>query len=130
MTRRVVITGLGIVSPLGTGVEKNWEAACAGKSGIGNITKFDASQFPSQIAGEVLDFKSEDFMDKQQIRRFDVFIHYALRNDAVYHEALHVVPDIFRLYPGVVVGTHDDGLHFMGRPVEIFYRNLRFAVRS
>ena len=78
MTRRVVVTGLGLVTPLGTGVEKNWEAACSGRSGIGTITKFDASAFQSQIAGEVTDFRSEDFMDKQQIRRFDIFIHYAM----------------------------------------------------
>jgi 3-oxoacyl-[acyl-carrier-protein] synthase II len=78
MTRRVVVTGVGMVSPLGTGVQNNWEAACAGRSGIGPITKFDVSDFPCQIAGEVKDFKSEDFMDKQQIRRFDVFIHYAV----------------------------------------------------
>ena len=78
MTRRVVVTGLGMVTPLGTGVEKNWEAVCSGKSGIGLITKFDVSDFPSQIAGEVKDFRSEDFMDKRQIRRFDVFIHYAV----------------------------------------------------
>jgi 3-oxoacyl-[acyl-carrier-protein] synthase II len=78
MGRRVVITGLGMVTPLGTGVEKNWEALCAGKSGIRRIEKFDASSFPSQIAGEVRDFKSEDFMDKQQVRRFDIFIHYAV----------------------------------------------------
>lgn len=78
MTRRVVVTGLGMVTPLGTGVEKNWEAVCSGTSGIGPITKFDASPFQSQIAGEVKGFRSEDFMDKQQIRRFDVFIHYAM----------------------------------------------------
>ena len=78
MTRRVVVTGLGMVTPLGTGVEKNWEAACSGRSGIGPITKFDATVFTSQIAGEVKDFRSQDFMDKQQIRRFDIFIHYAV----------------------------------------------------
>jgi 3-oxoacyl-[acyl-carrier-protein] synthase II len=78
MTRRVVVTGVGMVSPLGTGVQNNWEAACAGRSGIGPITKFDVSDFPCQIAGEVKDFNPEDFMDKQQIRRFDVFIHYAV----------------------------------------------------
>ena len=78
MTRRVVVTGLGMVTPLGTGVEKNWEAACSGKSGIGTITRFDASGFQSQIAGEVTDFESQEFMDKQQIRRFDIFIHYAM----------------------------------------------------
>ncbi len=78
MTRRVVATGLGMVTPLGTGVAKNWEAACSGKSGIGTITRFDASGFASQIAGEVKDFRPQDFMAKQEIRRFDVFIHYAV----------------------------------------------------
>ncbi len=78
MRRRVVVTGLGLVSPLGTGVQSNWEALCAGRSGIGPITKFDVSAFPTQIAGEIKDFRSEDFMDKQQIRRFDIFIHYAM----------------------------------------------------
>lgn len=77
MKRRVVVTGLGLVTPLGTGVQKNWEALCAGKSGIGKITKFDPTPFKSQIAGEVKDFKPEDFLDKQQIRRFDDFVHYA-----------------------------------------------------
>jgi 3-oxoacyl-[acyl-carrier-protein] synthase II len=78
MKRRVVVTGLGMVTPLGIGVEKNWEAVCAGKSGIGPITRFDASDFSCQIAGEVKDFRAEDFMDNQMVRRFDVFIHYGL----------------------------------------------------
>jgi 3-oxoacyl-[acyl-carrier-protein] synthase II len=67
-----------MVTPLGIGVNNNWDAVRAGKSGIGPITKFDVSDFPSQIAGEVTDFKSEDFMDKQKIRRFDIFVHYAV----------------------------------------------------
>jgi 3-oxoacyl-[acyl-carrier-protein] synthase II len=78
MKRRVVVTGLGMVTPLGTGVEKNWEAVCAGKSGLGPITKFDASEYTSRIAGEVRDFRAEDFMDKKMTRRFDVFIHYSI----------------------------------------------------
>jgi len=78
MTRRVVVTGLGMVTPLGTGVEKSWKAVCSGTSGIGPITKFDTTGFASRIAGEVKDFRSRDFMDKQQIRRFDIFIHYAV----------------------------------------------------
>ncbi len=78
MRRRVVVTGLGMVTPLGTGVQKNWDAVCAGKSGIRRIEKFDASAFPCQIAGEVPDFRSRDFMDKQQVRRFDIFVHYAV----------------------------------------------------
>jgi 3-oxoacyl-[acyl-carrier-protein] synthase II len=67
-----------MVTPLGTGVAKNWERACAGESGIGPITKFDTTEFSTRIAGEVLDFHPEDFMDKQLVRRFDVVIHYGL----------------------------------------------------
>ncbi|MFC1838833.1 beta-ketoacyl-ACP synthase II [Thermodesulfobacteriota bacterium] len=78
MKRRVVVTGMGMVTPLGTGVEKNWEALCAGKSVIGPVTKFDASEYKSRIAAEVSDFTSSDFMDKQKIRRFDIFIHYGI----------------------------------------------------
>lgn len=78
MTRRVVVTGIGLVTPVGTGVEKVWESLCAGKSGIGPITRFDASNFSSRIAGEVSDFNAADFLDKQQIRRFDIFLHFAI----------------------------------------------------
>ncbi|NLA75334.1 MAG: beta-ketoacyl-ACP synthase II [Deltaproteobacteria bacterium] len=78
MKRRVVITGLGMVTPLGTGVEKNWESLCSGRSVIGPVTRFDTSDFKSKIAAEVTDFQAEDFIDKQQLRRFDVFIHYGL----------------------------------------------------
>jgi len=78
MKRRVVVTGLGMVTPLGIGVDTNWEAVCAGRSGVRPITKFDASPFPCRIAGQVPDFRAEDFVDKQKARRFDVFVHYAL----------------------------------------------------
>ncbi|RLB76097.1 MAG: beta-ketoacyl-[acyl-carrier-protein] synthase II, partial [Deltaproteobacteria bacterium] len=76
--RRVVVTGLGVVSPLGTGTEKNWSAITSGKSGIGKITRFDASELPSQIAGEVRDFNAEDFIDKKEIKKMDLFIQYGI----------------------------------------------------
>lgn len=76
--RRVVITGLGAVSPLGIGVEKNWAALTKGESGIGPITRFDASDFPVRIAGEVKNFDPEEYIDKKEARKMDIFIHYAL----------------------------------------------------
>jgi len=78
MDRRVVITGLGMVTPLGIGVEENWQAVSEGKSGIGLITKFDTSAFSSKIAGEVKNFRSEDFLSSKDVRHLDIFIHYAI----------------------------------------------------
>src|SRR5687767_5093662 len=77
-TRRVVVTGLGLVTPLGTGVEKTWKAICAGESGIGRITKFDPATYDAQIAGEVKDFDPADFIEKKEIKKMDTFIHYAV----------------------------------------------------
>jgi len=76
--RRVVVTGLGAVTPLGIGIEETWKNIKAGKSGIRRITKFDASKLPSQIAGEVKDFKPEEFMSTKLISRIDTFIQYAI----------------------------------------------------
>jgi len=76
--RRVVITGVGLVTPLGIGVKQSWEALCAGKSGIGEITRFDASGFPTRIAGEVKNFNPEDFLPKKDAKRTQLFIAYAV----------------------------------------------------
>ena len=78
MSRRVVITGLGLVTPLGIGVEASWEGVCAGKSGIDTITRFDASGFATQIAGEVKDFHPQDFLPLKEARRTSLFIAYAI----------------------------------------------------
>ncbi|HIE17251.1 MAG TPA: beta-ketoacyl-[acyl-carrier-protein] synthase II [Dehalococcoidia bacterium] len=78
MRRRVVVTGVGVITPLGTGVEKSWTALCQGQSGISPITRFDATPLKCRIAGEVKDFHPLDFMDKKLARRFDPFIQYAV----------------------------------------------------
>ena len=78
MNRRVVITGLGAVTPVGTGVKNFWEAICAGKSGVRLITRFDTTNYPSKIAGEVTDFNAEDFIPKKEVKKMDTFIHYAV----------------------------------------------------
>src|SRR5512145_1733779 len=77
-SRRVVVTGLGLVSPVGVGVEESWSALVAGRSGIGPITLFDASTFPTRIAGEVKGFDPTKYMDRKEVRRNDRFIHFAL----------------------------------------------------
>ena len=76
--RRVVVTGLGAVTPLGIGVGPTWEAILAGRSGVGRITKFDSSDFPTTIAAEVRGFVPEDFIDRKEIKRMDPFIHLAM----------------------------------------------------
>ncbi|MEI6223873.1 MAG: beta-ketoacyl-ACP synthase II [Deltaproteobacteria bacterium] len=76
--RRVVVTGLGLVCPVGVGVEESWQALVAGKSGVGPITHYDASTYPTKIAGEVKGFEPEKFMDRKEVRRNDRFIQFAL----------------------------------------------------
>ena len=78
MRRRVVVTGVGAVSPLGVGAEENWDALMKGKSGIGLITKFDAKDFPTRIAGEVKNFDPTPYISAKEIRKMDLFIQYAL----------------------------------------------------
>src|SRR4029078_1811997 len=77
-TRRIVVTGLGVITPLGTGVDKTWKAICAGESGIGRITKFDPAAYDAHIAGEVTDFDPAQFIEKKEIKKMDTFIHYAV----------------------------------------------------
>jgi 3-oxoacyl-[acyl-carrier-protein] synthase II len=76
--RRVVITGSGIICPLGNDVATVWTRLLAGESGVGAITKFDSSRLTSHIAGEVRDFDPEDFMEKRAARRMDLFAQYAV----------------------------------------------------
>jgi 3-oxoacyl-[acyl-carrier-protein] synthase II len=76
--RRVVVTGVGLVSPLGVGTAANWRALLAGESGIGPITRFDTTEYPSRIAGEVKGFNPLDYVDKKEVKKSDTFIHYAL----------------------------------------------------
>src|SRR5438128_4670071 len=76
--RRVVVTGIGLVSSLGIGTDVNWQALCAGHSGVSAITKFDASQFSTRIAGEVKGFDPLRFLEKKDVKKMDVFIQYAI----------------------------------------------------
>jgi len=78
VTRRIVITGMGAVTPLAVGVEESWEKLCAGESGIKNVTQFDASSLKCQVAGEIRDFVAEDFLRPKKIRRSDRFVHFLL----------------------------------------------------
>lgn len=111
MKRRVVVTGLGALTPLGNSVDASWEGVIAGKSGIGPITKFDCSAYKTKIAGEVKNFDPLQFVNKQDVRRFDDFILYALAASemAVTDAHLSIHPD-FAERTGVMIGSAIGGL--------------------
>jgi 3-oxoacyl-[acyl-carrier-protein] synthase II len=78
LKRRVVVTGLGLVTPVGNSVEKTWAALMAGRSGVDYIQKFDTTKFPVRIAAEVKDFNALDYVEKKEARKMGAFIHYAI----------------------------------------------------
>ena len=111
MKRRIVVTGLGMVTPLGTGVQKTWYALLKGQSGIDKISLFDASGFPCQIAGEVKDFNPEDFIELKEQKKMDRFIHLAIgaATFAVEDSGLKITSSN-ELRVGVSVGSGIGGL--------------------
>lgn len=109
--RRVVVTGVGLVTPLGTGVEKNWTALMAGRSGIAPITRFEAGDFPARIAGEVRDFVPEEWIERREIKKMDPFIQFAVAaaQMAMDESGLKIPPaDAGRV--GVIVGVGMGGI--------------------
>ena len=109
--RRVVVTGVGLVSPLGVGTDANWQALVEGKSGIGPITRFDPSNLPSRIAGEVKGFDPLDYVDKKEVKKADLFIHYALAASRfALEDSGLVIDDGNRDRIGVVIGSGIGGL--------------------
>jgi 3-oxoacyl-[acyl-carrier-protein] synthase II len=111
MKRRVVVTGLGALTPLGNSVHQSWEGAIAGTSGIGPITKFDCAPFKSRIAGEIKNFDPQQFVNKQEIRRYDDFILYALAaSEMAMTDAKLTISPEFSERAGVIIGSAIGGL--------------------
>lgn len=111
MKRRVVVTGIGLVTPCGIGTDNVWNNILSGKSGIGPITRFDVDRFDTKFAGEVKDFNPEDYVQPKEVKKMDLFIHYALAaaQIAVKDAGLDIgKEDSERV--GVVVGTGLGGL--------------------
>lgn len=109
--RRVVVTGLGMISPVGNTVQTSWDSLLAGRSGIANVTRFDASNFPVRFAGEVKDFNVEDYISAKDARHMDVFIHYgvAAGMQAMRDSGLELDKENLEQI-GVVVGSGIGGL--------------------
>lgn len=110
--RRVVITGLGQISPVGNDVESAWQNLLAGKSGIGTITKFDASDLPCHIAGEVKDFDITQYLPAKEARRMDAFIHYGIAGalQAINDAQLDAFTELDKDRVGVNIGSGIGGL--------------------
>jgi 3-oxoacyl-[acyl-carrier-protein] synthase II len=111
MRRRVVITGIGLVSPLGVDRPTTWKALLEGRSGVGPITRFDASDYPSRIAAEVKGFDPARYMDRKDLRRMDTFTHYAIAatREALEDARLTIRPDNAESV-GVYIGSGIGGL--------------------
>ncbi|MDP2754297.1 MAG: beta-ketoacyl-ACP synthase II [Nitrospirota bacterium] len=110
--KRVVVTGLGLITPLGIGVEDSWNSIIAGRAGIRRITHFDSSNFPTQIAGEVEGFNPEDYIEPKEIKKMDRFIHFAIATAtmAINDSGLKIT-DGNAEKVGVIVGSGIGGLH-------------------
>jgi 3-oxoacyl-[acyl-carrier-protein] synthase II len=126
MTRRVAVTGIGFVTPLGTNVQSTWEGLVAGRSGAGPITRFDPSPFPVKFACEVKGFDPAQFLDKKEIRRYDLFAQFAIgaAEQAVADACLATSWDKIDLKRvGAIVGTGTGGL-------QTFEENCRALVEK
>lgn len=127
MKRRVVVTGLGALTPVGNSVVESWEGVVAGKSGIGPITKFDCNAYKTQIAGEIKNFDPLQFVSKQEIRRYDDFILYSLAaaEMAIADSGLTISPEISER-AGVIIGSAIGGLSTLEEEVKnLFSSNPR-----
>lgn len=124
MERRVVITGIGMVSPLGLTTATNWDAVVNGRSGIGPITRFDTTRFSTTIAGEVKDFNPADFIEKKEIKKMDRFMHYAIAaaDEALADSGLKITPDNAERV-GVIVGSGMGGLETLSHNENAYYQH-------
>lgn len=112
--RRVVITGVGAVSPLGLSLEESWKNALAGQSGVAPITKFDASQFDVRFAGEVKNFQADQYIDRKEQKKMDLFIQYAIASTKMAMDMSgYKVTDENSARTGVFIGSGMGGLPFI-----------------
>jgi 3-oxoacyl-[acyl-carrier-protein] synthase II len=110
--RRVVITGIGAISPVGNTAEESWEAVINGKSGVGPLTRLDSEQFPVKVAAEVKNFNIEDYIERKEARKMDRFTHYALAASimAMKDAGLEELDEELKLRTGVWIGSGIGGM--------------------
>jgi len=123
LNRRVVITGVGLITPLGIGTDESWSAVCSGKSGIGPITKFDTSDFNTRIAGEVKNFDPADFLPKKEANRTEPHISYSVAASlmAMEDSALKIDSSNSERI-GVLIGCAMGGLASLERNIELIQK--------
>lgn len=106
MKKRVVVTGMGVISPVGIGIDAFWDSLINGRSGLGPVTRFDASNLPTRVAGEVKDFDPLQYLDKKEVRRMDRFTQFALcATQMAVADAGLILDELDRERLGVVLGT-------------------------
>ncbi len=116
MERRVVVTGIGLITPLGIGVQETWDGLCAGKSGISELTRFDTSAYETKIAGEVKGFNPEDFMSRKEARRNETFIAYAIAASRMaLEDSKYIIDETNEDRIGVLTGCGLGGLGMLER---------------
>ena len=108
--RRVVVTGLGVVSPIGNDVDTFWRRLVSGESGVGEITRFDTTDYRVRIAAEVQDFDVTDFIDKRKARRLDLFSHYAVAAAIMANDDAGLMPSAEAERVGAVMASGVGGL--------------------
>lgn len=123
MKRRVVVTGVGLITPVGVGVAQSWDNLVKGVSGIGRVTRLDPAAYASQVAGEVKDFDVTQYLSAKEARKMDLFIHYGLAAamEAIDDSGLRITPEIAERV-GVSIGSGIGGLPGIERGYEDYLR--------
>ena len=121
---RLVVTGMGAITPIGIGVDEFWKALLEGRNGVGPITKFDASKFDTQFAAEVKNFNPEDYLDKKSVRRMDPFSHYAIvSSDMAYKDSGMNGDELDKEKFGVIYGSGIGGIDTLTKQHHVYFEN-------
>lgn len=118
--RRVVITGIGAVTPLGNSAESTWEAVKAGRSGVGPLTRIDADQYPAKVAAELKEFSIEEYIERKEARKMDRFTHYALASSIMaMKDAALELDEKTALRTGVWIGSGIGGMETIENQMDV-----------